>query len=106
MKLFKNFKTKKQLREEIKQLEAQLIHQHRERPVFPTTQKRVEILRCSSLRGMGETEVPDRFFENEIAYNLMEQAKPYIDFQTSEEPNGEKVYRGTLYVAGDDIGWY
>ena len=101
MKLFKNFKTKKQLREEIKRLEAQLIHQHRERPVFPTTQKRIEILRCSTLRRVNEIEVPDRVFENEIAYNLTEQAKPYIDFQTSEEPNGEKVYRGTLYVVGD-----
>lgn len=106
MKLFKNFKTKKQLREEIKQLEAQLIHQHRERPAFPTTQKRVEILRCSTIKQIEEAEVPDEFFENEIIYNMMKQIKSFIDFQTSEEPNGEKVYRGTLYVAGDDIGWY
>lgn len=101
MKLFKNFKTKKQLKEEIKRLETQLIHQHKAMPTFPTTRKRVEILHCSTLRRANEIEVPDRVFENEIAYNLMEQAKPYIDFQTSEEPNGEKVYRGTLYVVGD-----
>lgn len=106
MKLFKNFKTKKQLREEIKQLETQLNHQHMKRPAFPTTQKRIEILRCSTLRRMDEIEVPDRVFENEIAYNLMEHAKPYIDFQTREEPSGEKVYTGTLHVVGDNVGGY
>lgn len=101
MKLFKNFKTKKQLREEIKQLEAQLIHQHMAKNIFPVTQKTVETIRCSVMRRMWETDAPDGFFENEIVHRLTEQIKPFIDFQTREEPSGERVYTGTLYVLRD-----
>lgn len=67
MKLFKNFKTKKQLMEEIKRLEARLIHQHMGKPIFPTTQKRIEILHCSSIRGMGEVDVPDEFLKMRLS---------------------------------------
>lgn len=102
MRIFKNFKTKKQLREENEKLNDMLrmVRFVNTRPTI-ISEKISEKVKCSMIQNLGELDVPREIFEKEIIYNLMEQIKPYIDFQTREEPSGEKVYTGTLYVLRD-----
>lgn len=102
MKLFKNFKTKKQLREENEKLNNMLrmVRFVNTRPTI-ITEKVQEKLKCSVMQGWRDSEVPEEIFKNEIVHKLEEQVKPFIDFQTREEPSGEKVYTGTLYVLRD-----
>ncbi|MCI8795316.1 MAG: hypothetical protein HFG89_00460 [Dorea sp.] len=102
MKLFKNFKTKKQLREENEKLNDMLrmVRFVNARPTI-ITEKVSEKVKCSVMQSWRDSDVPEEIFRNEIAHNLMKQIKPYIDFQTREEPSGEKVYTGTLYVLRD-----
>lgn len=102
MKLFKNFRTKKQLREENEKLNDMLrmVRFVNTRPAI-VSEKISEKVKCSMIQNTGELNVPREIFEKEIICNLMEQAKPYIDFQIRKEPSGEKVYTGTLYVLRD-----
>lgn len=102
MKLFKNFKTKKQLREENEKLNDMLrmVRFVNARPTI-ITEKVSEKVKCSVMQSWRDSDVPEEIFRNEIAHNLMKQIKAYIDFQTREEPSGEKVYTGTLYVLRD-----
>lgn len=102
MRIFKNFKTKKQLREENEKLNDMLrmVRFVNTRPTI-ISEKISEKVKCSMIQNLGELDVPIEIFEKEIIYNLMEQIKPYIDFQIRKEPSGERVYTGTLYVLRD-----
>lgn len=102
MKLFKNFKTKKQLREENEKLNN-MLRMARFVNTRPTiiTEKVQEKLKCSVMQSWIDSDIPEEIFKNEIVRKLTEQIKPFIDFQTREEASGEKVYTGTLYVLRD-----
>lgn len=102
MKLFKNFKTKKQLREEIEKLNDMLRMTRfvNTRPSI-ISQKVSEEVKCSVMQSWRDSEVSAEIFKNEIVHNLMEQIKPFIDFQERVEPRGEKVYTGVIYVLRD-----
>lgn len=102
MKLFKNFKTKKQLREENEKLNnaLRMVRFANTRPTIITV-KVSEKVKCSVMRSWRDSDVPEEIFKNEIAHELTKQIKPFIDFQTREEPSGEKIYTGTLYVLRD-----
>lgn len=97
MKLFKNFKTKKQLREEIKQLEFKLLT----KPTigeFPTTQKLIEELRSSTIREQRFLDVPEEVFKNQIANNLVEQIKPFIRYNVKKAEDGAQIFTGIICV--------
>lgn len=102
MRIFKNFKTKKQLREENEKLNDMLrmVRFANTRPTI-ITEKVSEKVKRHMIQNLGELDVPREIFEKEIIYNLMEQIKPYIDFQIRKEPSGERIYTGTLYVLRD-----
>lgn len=102
MKLFKNFKTKKQLREENEKLNNMLrmVRFVNTRPTI-ISEKASEKVKCSVMQEQRYLDVPEEIFKNEIVHKLTEQIKPFIDFQTREESSGEKTYTGTLYVLRD-----
>lgn len=102
MRIFKNFKTKKQLREENEKLND-MLRMVRFIDTRPTiiSEKVSEKIKCSVMQRWSESDVPEEIFRNEITHNLMKQIKPYIDFQIRKEPSGERIYTGTLYVLRD-----
>ena len=96
MKIFKNFRTKKQLREENERLKAML---HVPMQIH-TEQRNVQKVQSSFAVPCYEKDVPEEFIKNQIAKNMIEFLKPHIeyDYFTDEKCN-VNIYYGSLYVA-------
>lgn len=99
MKLFKNFKTKKQLRAEIERLKA--VH---ERP--PIIKEHVEVqklyasyLADNQLLDMVESDVSEKYAQKRIAEEIVRLIIPYIEYNVEDCRDG-KIYRGMLRVVG------
>lgn len=99
MKLFKNFKTKKQLRAEIERLKA--VH---ERP--PIIKEHVEVqklyasyLADNQLLDMVESDVSEKYVQKRIAEEIVRFIIPYIEYSVEDCPDG-KIYKGILRVVG------
>lgn len=99
MKLFKNFKTKKQLRAEIERLKA--VH---ERP--PIIKEHVEVqklyasyLADNQLLDMVESDVSEKYAQKRIAEEIVRLIIPYIEYSVEDCRDG-KIYRGMLRVVG------
>lgn len=99
MKLFKNFKTKKQLRAEIEHLKA--VH---ERP--PIIKEHVEVqklyasyLADNQLLDMVESDVSEKYVQKRIAEEIVRLIIPYIEYSVEDCREG-KIYRGMLRVVG------
>lgn len=99
MKLFKNFKTKKQLRAEIERLKA--VH---ERP--PIIKEHVEVQKlCASyladnqLLDMVESDVSEKYVQKRVAEEIVRLIIPYIEYSVEDCREG-KIYRGMLRVVG------
>lgn len=99
MKLFKNFKTKKQLRAEIERLKA--VH---ERP--PIIKEHVEVqklyasyLADNQLLDMVESDVSEKYAQKRIAEEIVRLIIPYIEYSVEDCREG-KIYRGILRVVG------
>ena len=99
MKLFKNFKTKKQLRAEIERLKA--VH---ERP--PIIKEHVEVqklyasyLADNQLLDMVESDVSEKYAKKRITEEIARLIIPYIEYSAEDCREG-KIYRGVLRVVG------
>lgn len=99
MKLFKSFKTKKQLRAEIERLKA--VH---ERP--PIIKEHVEVqklyasyLADNQLLDMVESDVSEKYVQKRIAEEIVRLIIPYIEYSVEDCWEG-KIYRGILRVVG------
>lgn len=99
MKLFKNFKTKKQLRAEIERLKA--VH---ERP--PIIKEHVEVqklyasyLADNQLLDMVESDVSEKYAKKRVAEEIVRLIIPYIEYSAEDCWEG-KIYRGILRVVG------
>lgn len=99
MKLFKNFKTKKQLRAEIERMKA--VH---ERP--PIIKEHVEVqklyasyLADNQLLDMVESDVSEKYAQKRIAEEIVRLIIPYIEYSAEDCREG-KIYRGILRVVG------
>lgn len=97
MKLFKNFKTKKQLRAEIERLKS--VH---ERP--PIIKGHVEVqklyasyLADNQLLDMVESDVSEKYAQKRIAEEIVRLIIPYIEYSVEDCREG-KIYRGMLRV--------
>ena len=93
MKLFKNFKTKRQLREEIAMLKGMLT------PTIHTVERDVETVRSCVLL---EENMPVEFAKEMIARRMADFLKPLIDYDVEDSPTDDslgKKLTGTLYVA-------
>lgn len=102
MKLFKNFKTKKQLRAEIERLKA--VH---ERP--PIIKEHVEVqklyasyLADNQLLDMVESDVSEKYAKKRVAEEIVRLIIPYIEYSAEDCREG-KIYRGILRVVGRKI---
>lgn len=95
MKLFKNFQTKRQLREENARLKAMVCTP----PQINTVERNVQKVQSSFAVPHSERDIPEEIIKNEIVRNMIEFLKPLIEFDFTDDGNGGKTYRGYLYIA-------
>lgn len=96
---FKNFKTKKQLREEIKQLESRLLSQSIKAPRIEVAHREIIPVHCALRVSNNDVLIaPEKAFLNRIACDLMDEIKKYIKYDVWDERDGGKTYTGTLHL--------
>lgn len=95
MKLFKNFRTKQQLREEIAELKGMLNPQ---RSQIQTIER--EIQKVSSDIVFDNNESVEHIKE-QIAYGMVEFLKPFIEWDIEDDKTNpfKKRMRGNIYLA-------
>lgn len=98
MKLFKNFKTKRQLREEIKRLKA---IQNIPQPIRIVEREVQKVSSCIELFGFA-LEMQTEDIKRQIAYDLATELEPFIEWDiedNSDERRRGKIVRGNIYLA-------
>lgn len=98
MKFFKNFKTKKQLLEEIKRLEFML---RRPQPINFVEREVQKISSCMAL-GSYEMEVPIEVIKKEILHRMADELEPFCEWDIedgSDEYHYGKIIRANIYLA-------
>lgn len=100
MKFFKNFKTKRQLREEIKRLEFML---HRQEPIHFVEREVQKISSCMML-GIREMEmgVPTEVIKKEILHKMADELEPFVEWDIedgSDKNHYGKIIRANVYLA-------
>lgn len=95
MKFFKNFRTKRQLREEIAELKGMLYSQ---RPQIQTVER--EIQKVSS-DVVFDNNVPVEHVKEQIAHGMIEFLKPFIKWDIEDDKANpfKKRIRGNIYLA-------
>lgn len=94
MKLFKNFQTKRQLREENERLKAML---HRPQPIHIVER---EVEKVSSCMEITEN-IPTEVIKRQIAKGLIDYLEPFIewDFEDVSDKNlYRKQVRGNIFL--------
>lgn len=98
MKFFKNFKTKRQLREEIKSLEFML---HRPQPINFVEREVQKVSSCMELSRY-EIEVPTEVIKKEILHKIADELEPFVEWDI-EDISGKnhygKIIRANVYLA-------
>ena len=98
MKFFKNFQTKKQLREEIKRLEFML---HRQEPIHFVEREVQKVSSCMELSGY-KTEVPIEVIKKQILHNMADELEPFVEWgieDGSDRNHYGKIIKGNVYLA-------
>ena len=95
MKIFKDYRTKKQLREENERLKVMLsvptqIH---------TVERNVQKVQSSFVVPCSQRDIPEEVIKNQIARNMIEFLQPLIEYDFTDDKHGGKNYYGNLYVA-------
>ena len=101
MKFFKNWETKKKLRERIAQLEAQnriLLAEHN-KPPFKVETRRIE--KFSASRTYGTNSGSSDFLKFRATEDLLKMIQPYIEWEHSSLNLFNEI-RGVLYLAIKD----
>lgn len=94
MKIFKNYRTKKQLREENERLKAMLYVS----PQIHTVERNVQKVQSSFVVPYDKRDIPEDIIKNQIARNMIEFLQPLIEYDFADDKNGGKIYYGNLYV--------
>lgn len=98
MKLFKNFKTKRQLREEIARLEG-MISVPREYTQLAVGSGEVKTLRVNRALDERILNLPVEVVKNEMCRELAKELEPVIEWETIDGTFGsEKIVQATLHV--------
>lgn len=95
MKLFKNFQTKRQLREENKRLKFML---NRPEPIHFVEREVEKVSFCTEI----EENIPTEVIKRQIARGLIDYLEPFIewDFEDVSDKNiFRKQVRGNIYLA-------
>ena len=98
MKFFKNFQTKRQLREEIKRLEFIL---HRPNPIRFVEREVQKISSCIELSKY-EIEVPIEVIKKEILHRMVDELEPFVEWDIEDIPNQysyQKQVKANIYLA-------
>ena len=95
LKLFKNFKTKHQLREEIAELRCRLFSQ---RPQLYTVEREVQKVSSDMVF---DNNVPTEYIKEQIAHGMIEFLKPLIEWDIEDDNINpfKKRIRGNIYLA-------
>lgn len=94
MKLFKNYVTKKSLKEENEQLRKLLLTSTQKH----NTEINVEKVR-SSYDIPASEKIPEEVIKWHIANNMVQFLQPLIEYDFYNNKHGGKTYFGSLYVA-------
>lgn len=98
MNFFKNFKTKRQLREEIKRLEFML---HRPQPIDFVEREVQKISSCMEI-GSREIEVPIEVIKKQILHKMADELEPFAEWDIedgSDKNHYGKIIRANVYLA-------
>lgn len=98
MKFFKNFQTKRQLREEIKRLEFML---HRQEPIHFIEREVQKVSSCMELSGY-KTEVPIEVIKKQILHNMADELEHFVEWDIedgSDRNHYGKIIKGNVYLA-------
>lgn len=98
MKFFKNFKTKRQLREENERLKFML---HRPQPINFVEHEVQKISSCMELSGFA-CEIPMEDVKKHILYGIADELEPFVEWDiedSSDENHYRKIVRGNIYLA-------
>lgn len=79
MKLFKNFKTKQQLREEIAELKGALFSQS---PKLYTVDREVQKVSSDMVF---DNNVPTEYIKKQISYGMIDFLKPFIEWDIEDD---------------------
>lgn len=95
MKLFKNFKTKRQLRKENERLYFLL-----NRPHTVNFARGSKIHKISSVVNLSEFEirVPTEVIKKKILHNIVDEIAPFVKWDIEINPHGT-TFRGDIYLA-------
>lgn len=98
MRLFKNFKTKRQLREENERLKFELWMQ---KPMRFVEREAEKVCSCMEITDTAD-KVPMEYIKRQIAHNLVDELEPFIEWDiedNSDQHRYGKAVRGSLYLA-------
>lgn len=98
MKFFKNFKTKRQLREENERLKFML---NRPQPINFVEREVQKVSSCMELNEY-EIEVPIEVIKKEILHRMVNELEPFVEWDIGDslDKNGYgKIIRGNVYLA-------
>jgi len=94
MKIFKNFKTKRQLKEEIAELKGML---HLQKPQIHIIEREVQKVSSDMVF---DNNVPVECIKEQIAHGIVEFLKPLIEWNNKNEKTNpfKKRMRGNIYL--------
>lgn len=103
MNLFKNYQSKKQLRERIAYLEGE-VDSIRRLPPAPvcTVERNIQKVGARFEIQRPVPEVPADFIKQRLMQDIIEFLLPFMDLDFHDSQNGNRVYTGSLYVATGD----
>lgn len=98
MKFFKNFQTKRQLREENERLKSIL---YRPQPIHFVEREVQKISFCMELSEY-EIEVPIEVIKKKILHNIAEELEPFVEWDIEDDSDKNhfgKIVKGSVYLA-------
>lgn len=98
MKFFKNFQTKRQLREENERLKA---IQNIPQPIHIVEREVQKVSSCMELNDIS-LEIPIETIKKRISHNLVTELEPFIEWDIEDNSNEHrygKIVRGNIYLA-------
>lgn len=94
-KIFGKFQSKKQLRIENERLKRLLLRP----PEIHEVERNIQIVQSCYDTTPYERDIPEEYFKNQIAKEMIKFLKPLIEYDITDNEYGGKTYRGKLHVA-------
>lgn len=95
--------TKRKLREENIKLKGQVEMLERlPRPPVCTVERNTQEVNASLVVPFGEADMPVEYIKHSLAKELIEYAKPFIEYDVKDGEMGGKIYFAKMYVATGD----